>query len=412
MSAGMSNTGVPETGTSGTGVTRGSGGATRLTTARATRRGIALAAVALVALVGGWWASYPGLIGLGLALTALLALAVAGLAVPVPLTVRRSVEPTRVSRLQECRAVVEVRNGSTWLPVTATGVDLVDGVPTSFTVPHLAPRERVRARIEVPTARRGTVRVGPLVIRRSALADLLRTTQRHGQHTDVVVEPRVLDAVGLPVGARRGHSGADEQVAHGGTDLVGIREYLPGDDLRRVHAGSSARFGTLMVREDADPSAPHLTVLLDDRISSYEGEDFEEAVDVVASLLEAATGTTSPATLRTWSGSVDHDVPVGIVPEPLDPTTLGVLAHLPAIAEPPHPSRRALLGSPDVLAVVTGSQAPLAELLLDLSAAPTGVLLVVDQQPETLVSAQGQVTVLRGPRAEELVHGWRTAVAR
>lgn len=377
---------------------------------RPTRRGVATACVAAAALAGGWWASYPGLVGLGLALAILVAFAIVSLLAPVPLTVRRSVEPSRVRRLEESRAVVEVRNGSTWLPVHATGVDLVNGDPAAFELPYLAPRQRVRSTLVVPTHRRGIVTLGPLVIRRSAIADLLRTTHRYGEHLTVIVEPRVLDAVGLPGGARRGHAGTDEKVAHGGTDLVGIREYQPGDDLRRVHVASSARFGTLMVREDADPSAPHLTVLLDDRAASYSGDGFEEAVDVTASLLDAASGTSSPATLRTWSGSVEHDIPAEAVPGRLDPAILGLLAGLPSVPGDAHAAGRVLLGSPDVLAIVTGSRARLEDLLLDATVAPAGVLLVVDDHPDALVSARGGVTVLRGPRAEELVHGWRTAV--
>ncbi len=379
---------------------------------RPTSRGWATGITAAALLALGWWADYPGVTGLGLGLTALLACAVVGLLIPAPVSVRRTAKPPRVARLEECTASVEVRNDSAWLPVDARGLDLVDGEPTEFPLPRLAPGEEVRAEVPIPTRRRGTVEFGPLVLFRSSLADLLRSRRSYGTYTSVVVEPRLLDAVGLPPGARRGHVGADERIEHGGTDLVGMREYTPGDDLRRVHWSTSARRGTLMVREDADPSAPHLTILLDDRASSYTGEGFEEAVDVAASLLATAALTSSPGHVRTLSGRIDAESPVSPVGAGLDPGVLGLLAEVTARDGDVPAAHRALVGAPDVLAVVTGAGAELGDLLLDAAAAPAGVVLVVDDAPTALVSSREGVTVLHGPRAEDLVHGWRAVVAR
>ena len=379
---------------------------------RGTGRGWAAGITAAVLLTFGWWADYPGVVGFGLALAVLLGCAAVGLALPAPVTVRRTAKPPRVARLDDCVASIEVSNASSWLPVHARGVDLVDGEPTEFALPRLAPGEKIRADVPIPTHRRGVIEFGPLVLFRSSLADLLRARRSHGTYTSVLVEPRVLDAVGLPAGARRGHVGADERIEHGGTDLVGMREYTPGDDLRRVHWSTSARRGTLMVRQDADPSAPHLTVLLDDRATSYRGEGFEEAVDVAASLLSTAALSASPGRVRTVSGSVDTESPLSPVGAGLDPAVLGLLAEVPAHDGAIPPAHRALVGAPDVLAIITGADADLADLLLDAAAAPAGIILVVDDAPEALVSARAGVTVLRGPRAEDLVHGWRTAVAQ
>ena len=47
----------------------------------------------------------------------------------------------------------------------------------------------------------------------------------------------------------------------------------------------------------------------------------------------------------------------------------------------------------------------------DAVAAPAGIVLVIDDAPEAMIAARQGVTVLRGPRAEDLVHGWRSAVA-
>ena len=385
---------------------------------RPTGRGWAALATAGALLMVGGPTSYPGVIGFGLALAAVLGCATVGLLLPAPVRVIREARTPRVARGSDCSAGMRITNTSAWLTVDAQGVDFVAGRPVPFDIPRLRPGETVTAEVKIPTHRRGAVDFGPLVLARSSLGDLLRGRRTHGSYTSVLVEPRVLDAIGLPPGMRRGHVGADERIAHGGTDLVGMREYLAGDDLRRVHWSTSARRGTLMVREDADPSAPHLTVLLDDRLASYgQGENalagLDEAVDVVASLLATAAQAASPAAIRTVSGSLHEECD----PDPtgggaLPPGLLGTLATMPG-----HPGDLAygsgtLQGSPDVLAVVTGAHADLPALLLDANAAPAGVLLIVDAQPHTLVSAQQGVTVLRGPRAEDLIHGWRSAVVQ
>ena len=51
--------------------------------------------------------------------------------------------------------------------------------------------------------------------------------------------------------------------AGSGNELFGIREYRPGDSLRRIHWRSSARHGELVVREYEPPGLQTLTILLD-----------------------------------------------------------------------------------------------------------------------------------------------------
>lgn len=380
---------------------------------RLTGRGWIVLAAAVLCLAFGLWAAYPGLVGLGAVLAVLLVAALAGLLVPAPASVRREAQPARVERLGEASARITVTNASTWLPLHISGHDRVGAEQVPFDVPALAPGEQASAEVPIPTARRGVVDFGPLTLHRTSLVQLMHTSTKHGSRTQVVVEPRILDALGMPPGRRRGHAGADDQIAHGGTDLAGLREYAPGDDLRRLHWATSARRGTLMVREDADPSAPHLTVLLDDDAASYTGEEFEEAVDVATSLLATAAGAEFPSRLLTTSGQLDVDVPVlgvGAGPAGLDPEVLGRLARLSTTG-------RGLPGavfasSPDIVAVVTATGAQLSGHVGTCAGAPVGVVLVIDPAPSVQVGAAGEVLVLRGPRAEDLVTAWRRAVAR
>jgi uncharacterized protein (DUF58 family) len=61
--------------------------------------------------------------------------------------------------------------------------------------------------------------------------------------------------------------------AGSGNELFGIREYRPGDSLRRIHWRSSARHGELVVREYEPPGVQTLVILVDPNPSTTEIAD-------------------------------------------------------------------------------------------------------------------------------------------
>lgn len=61
--------------------------------------------------------------------------------------------------------------------------------------------------------------------------------------------------------------------AGSGTELFGVREYRPGDSLRRIHWRSSARLGELAVREFEPPGVQTLGVFVDPSPRSVEIAD-------------------------------------------------------------------------------------------------------------------------------------------
>ena len=90
-------------------------------------------------------------------------------------------------------------------------------------------------------------------------------------------------------------------------DVVrGVRDYVPGDPVRRVHWPSSARRGDLVVKEVEEPGAPRLVVALDlggggaageaaaARAAWYAYEGLRRGYEVVLATAE----TTGPVTVR------------------------------------------------------------------------------------------------------------------
>jgi uncharacterized protein (DUF58 family) len=61
--------------------------------------------------------------------------------------------------------------------------------------------------------------------------------------------------------------------AGSGTEIFGVREYRPGDPLRRIHWRSTARRGELIVREFEPPGVQNLGIFLDPNPISIETAD-------------------------------------------------------------------------------------------------------------------------------------------
>ena len=83
-----------------------------------------------------------------------------------------------------------------------------------------------------------------------------------------------------------------------------MREYVAGDDPRMIHWPTTARIGTLMVREHVEVRRPEFTIVLDTAPTAGTPDDFEEAVDVAATLAVHAIRTGLDVVVRTTDS--DH----------------------------------------------------------------------------------------------------------
>jgi uncharacterized protein (DUF58 family) len=117
----------------------------------------------------------------------------------------------------------------------------------------------------------------------------------------VLVVPRVrpVSLASLP-SAMTEFGGSAEM---GSTTFAMLREYVIGDELRHVHWKSSAKVGTLMMRQYVDVTRPRLTlVLVVDARAYRDDEEFEETVDLAASLAAVAGSSGLDVELVTTSG--------------------------------------------------------------------------------------------------------------
>lgn len=126
----------------------------------------------------------------------------------------------------------------------------------------LVPRSGHSRKVELTQQGRGPVVIrdwvheegDPLgLFRRRWMADGIELTVLLPQFASLRPTPTVREQEAVATAPRSGH----------GTEIFGVREYRPGDALRRIHWRSTARRGELVVREFEPPGVQNLGIFLD-----------------------------------------------------------------------------------------------------------------------------------------------------
>jgi uncharacterized protein (DUF58 family) len=298
----------------------------RVARVRPTRRGLALTVAGAALVATGIALGLPDVVGLGAA--AVVAVAVAWLSQGLErldagrgaLTVERHVTPDPVVRGEQAwtSLVVGPARPSPAAFERLARIRLSEQAAHELAGHHgvrarvTAQPERVKVRYGIEPSRRGRWSLGPLLTTRSDAFGLVRTTQPLGAATLVSVWPRTVElSVRTGLLGDLEHAGAGARLT--APDDAVLREYVPGDDPRRVHWPTAARQGRLMVRTDEAAGVRPVTVVLDRGLLPAPGDqralagsllaDGEWAVEHVASLacsfLDAGHPVRLVATSRT-----------------------------------------------------------------------------------------------------------------
>jgi uncharacterized protein (DUF58 family) len=141
----------------------------------------------------------------------------------------------------------------------------------------------------------GTYLVGPLALSVSDALGLFSPRRVFADIRPFSLFPRVHPVGGLErLGARRSFTPSEASAARAGHSGVylGVREFRPGDDLRRVHWPATARHATPMVKEFELDLTPYFTLFLDlarrHRAGTGRKSTLEYVVRTAASLLASA----------------------------------------------------------------------------------------------------------------------------
>ncbi|MBT2387733.1 DUF58 domain-containing protein, partial [Streptomyces sp. ISL-11] len=208
------------------------------------------------------------------------------------ITGSRRLSPARVPAAAEARVHLRVDNVSrlpSGLLMLQDRVPYVLGPRPRFVLDRVEPGGRREVAYRVRAELRGRYPLGPLQLRLTDPFGMCELTRGFSAYDTLTVVPRVdpLPAARLGGEATGYGDGRQHSLALAGDDDVIPRGYRHGDDLRRVHWRSTARYGELMVRREEQPRRAHCTVLLDTRGIAFEGvgpdAPFEWAVSGAAS---------------------------------------------------------------------------------------------------------------------------------
>ncbi|MEV5955240.1 DUF58 domain-containing protein [Streptomyces sp. NPDC051987] len=206
----------------------------------------------------------------------------------------RRLSPARVPAGSEARVHLRMDNVSrlpTGLLMLQDRVPYVLGPRPRFVLDRVEPGGRREVSYRVRSDLRGRYPLGPLQLRLTDPFGMCELTRSFSTFDTLTVVPRVepLPPIRLGGEAKGYGDGRQRSLALAGEDDVIPRGYRHGDDLRRVHWRSTARYGELMVRREEQPQRARCTVLLDTRGGAYEGAGpdsaFERAVSGAASVL-------------------------------------------------------------------------------------------------------------------------------
>ncbi|MCL3993622.1 DUF58 domain-containing protein [Streptomyces lavenduligriseus] len=274
---------------------RGQAGGVRTALSGLTTRGRSFLAAGIAAAVCAFVLGHSDLLRVGLLLAVLpLICATVLYRTRYRVAASRLLAPARVPVGGEARVHLRMDNVSrlpTGLLMLQDRVPYVLGPRPRFVLDRMEPGGHREVSYRVRSDLRGRYPLGPLQLRLTDPFGMCELTRSFATQDMLTVLPRV---TALPpvrfAGEAKGYGdGRHRSPALAGEDDVIPRGYRYGDDLRRVHWRSTARYGELMVRREEQPRRSRCTVLLDTRGGAYEGAGpdsaFEWAVSATASVL-------------------------------------------------------------------------------------------------------------------------------
>lgn len=165
------------------------------------------------------------------------------------------------------------------------------GVPMRVAVPVLPTGEAVKHEYTFSPRMRGIYRIGPLVAEWSDPFGLTRRRQEIAPAVDIIVHPntqRVVDRITSREWEDPPIRPPVSKPWPTGFEFYGMREYVEGDDPRRIVWRAVAQYDKYLVREAEQGITDRVNIYLDSHAGSHspgqDSETFELAVSVAASL--------------------------------------------------------------------------------------------------------------------------------
>ena len=172
----------------------------------------------------------------------------------------------------------------------------------------IAPLEglgRSHGAYRLPTTRRGVVEIGPMKVDDVDPMGLARRTHEVTDTVRLIVHPPI-----EPLPVTRMPAGDDpllgdelrQSLGISTEDFDGLREYVAGDDPRRIHWPASAHHDELLVRQYRPPRHGRLTVVIDTRPPGDREVVLDHTTSVAASIAAVVLSAGDAVRVETTDG--------------------------------------------------------------------------------------------------------------
>ncbi|GAA1327539.1 DUF58 domain-containing protein [Leucobacter albus] len=181
---------------------------------------------------------------------------------------------------------IDVENAGVRPALPATAELPVGDALREIPVPFIAGRGRTVIPVPIAADQRGVVEVGPITLaRRDPLNLFHREVTWRDRHL-VYVHPKTVLLPPGSAGLVRDLEGASSRrLTDSDLSFHAVRDYVRGDAFRHVHWKSTAKTGTLMVRQYEESQTARAAVIFDANREEYASdEEFELGVSVAASI--------------------------------------------------------------------------------------------------------------------------------
>jgi uncharacterized protein (DUF58 family) len=173
-----------------------------------------------------------------------------------------------------------------------------------FLLPVIWPGQRINIEYRALASKRGKLPIGPLQIAATDPIGLYFRTRKLADMSYAIVYPRPIEVPTLDLtGAANFGIGIAERMARTGegSDYHGVRDYHPGDELRRIHWKATARHQRLSVIEFQQAYTADVVIALDLLTGTDIGEGkettLEYGVKIAASIARRALDNGAIVTL-------------------------------------------------------------------------------------------------------------------
>jgi uncharacterized protein (DUF58 family) len=278
--------------------------------------------------------------------------------------------PGRLFLEEEAQVTLKLKNQG-WLP--AVWIRLNDSLPVNLSVPSfyrqalsLAPKENLTLRYKIYGWKRGYYEIGPLTLQSGDLFGFVERIAVEGMLDHITVFPKIvpLTQIRLPSRSPLGTLRHREPIFEDPSRVLGKREYISGDSLRRVDWKATATSGHLIVKLFEPSIALDTVVLLNLKGSNYNSKTRSAATELAIVVA---------ASVAHWV--VEKKQAVGLISNGFDPLEIDL--HPSVIL--PRKGRNHLMRVLETLArlQMTEGREIVDQLLFCLPKLPWGTTLVV-----------------------------------